>query len=58
MIAQLKKIAVLALLVAAAGCAAFKTSVAQPPLILVSIDGLRPDYLQRGVTPNLNRLAA
>ncbi|MBY0558128.1 MAG: ectonucleotide pyrophosphatase/phosphodiesterase [Burkholderiaceae bacterium] len=31
---------------------------AEPPLILVSIDGFRPDYLNRGVTPNLNRLAA
>ena len=31
----------------------------RPPVtILVSIDGFRPDYLQRGVTPNLNRLAA
>jgi predicted AlkP superfamily pyrophosphatase or phosphodiesterase len=26
--------------------------------ILVSIDGLRPDYLDRGTTPNLNALAA
>ncbi|MRW92400.1 alkaline phosphatase family protein [Duganella sp. FT80W] len=33
---------------------------AQPahPVILVSIDGFRPDYLTEGVTPNLNRLAA
>ena len=29
-----------------------------PVVILVSIDGFRPDYLERGVTPNLNRLAA
>ncbi|MBN8846587.1 MULTISPECIES: ectonucleotide pyrophosphatase/phosphodiesterase [unclassified Sphingomonas] len=28
------------------------------PVILVSIDGFRPDYLDRGVTPNLSRLAA
>ncbi len=28
------------------------------PTILVSIDGFRPDYLERGVTPNLNALAA
>ena len=27
------------------------------PLILVSIDGFRPDYLERGVTPVLSRLA-
>src|SRR3569623_524365 len=29
-----------------------------PATILVSIDGVRPDYLDRGVTPNLNALAA
>jgi predicted AlkP superfamily pyrophosphatase or phosphodiesterase len=29
-----------------------------PATILVSIDGFRPDYLTRGVTPNLSRLAA
>ena len=29
-----------------------------PVTILVSIDGFRPDYLDRGVTPNLNRLKA
>lgn len=28
------------------------------PTILVSIDGFRPDYLDRGVTPHLNALAA
>ena len=28
------------------------------PVILISVDGLRPDYLQRGVTPNINALAA
>jgi predicted AlkP superfamily pyrophosphatase or phosphodiesterase len=34
-------------------------TVARTPVtILVSIDGFRPDYLQRGVTPNLSRLAA
>lgn len=41
--------------VAAAGAAV----EAKPPVtILVSIDGFRPDYLDRGVTPNLSRLAA
>ena len=30
----------------------------RPPLILISVDGLRPDYLYRGVTPNINALAA
>lgn len=29
-----------------------------PVTILISIDGFRPDYLSRGVTPNLSRLAA
>jgi predicted AlkP superfamily pyrophosphatase or phosphodiesterase len=29
----------------------------QPVTILVSIDGFRPDYLTRGVTPTLSRLA-
>ncbi|HEX8387650.1 MAG TPA: ectonucleotide pyrophosphatase/phosphodiesterase [Sphingomonas sp.] len=29
-----------------------------PVTILVSIDGFRPDYLERGVTPELSRLAA
>src|SRR5687768_15151989 len=29
-----------------------------PVTILVSIDGFRPDYLDRGVTPVLSRLAA
>ena len=28
------------------------------PVILVSLDGFKPDYLHRGVTPNLNQLAA
>src|SRR5690606_25117508 len=28
------------------------------PVLLVSIDGLRADYLQRGLTPNLSRIAA
>ena len=29
-----------------------------PPVILVSIDGVRPDYLDRGVTPHLTALRA
>ena len=28
------------------------------PVILISVDGLRPDYLARGVTPNIAALAA
>jgi predicted AlkP superfamily pyrophosphatase or phosphodiesterase len=50
---------------ALAGCAATapptkavtETSAASP-LILVSIDGFRWDYLNRGITPNLSALAA
>ncbi len=34
------------------------TEVPQPITLLISIDGFRPDYLDRGVTPNLNRLAS
>lgn len=48
-----------------AGCAtappAHPTTVAEaraPVTILVSIDGFRPDYLDRGVTPALSKLAA
>ncbi|QUT07315.1 alkaline phosphatase family protein [Sphingobium phenoxybenzoativorans] len=32
--------------------------VRPPVTILISIDGFRPDYLDRGVTPHLSRLAA
>ncbi|CAL1290969.1 unnamed protein product [Larinioides sclopetarius] len=28
-----------------------------PPLLLVSIDGFRPDYLERGLTPTLEKLS-
>lgn len=29
-----------------------------PPLVLISIDAFRPDYIDRGLTPNLKALAA
>lgn len=50
----MKKIFALLLMLAA------QTVLARPatPLILISIDGFRADYLERGVTPNLNALAA
>lgn len=32
--------------------------VRQPVTILISIDGFRADYLDRGITPNLSKLAA
>jgi len=54
MTSSLKKLA--GLLVLAASCCAI--AQAAPLTILVSIDGMRPDYLERGVTPHLNRLAA
>jgi predicted AlkP superfamily pyrophosphatase or phosphodiesterase len=41
-----------------AGCAHPVASTRRDPLILVSIDGFRADYLDRGVTPTLARLAA
>lgn len=51
------------IVLALAGCAQLPSKpevAAKPPaplLILVSIDGFRADYLDRGVTPNLSRLA-
>ncbi len=35
-----------------------KTELRAPVTILISIDGFRPDYLERGITPNLSALAA
>ena len=47
-----------ALVIALAACPAPAASPARPPaVILVSIDGFRRDYLDRGITPNLSRLA-
>jgi len=53
-------IVLLALLLAACATAPAARDPGQPrPLtILVSIDGFRSDYLARGVTPQLSRLAA
>ncbi|XP_042897512.1 ectonucleotide pyrophosphatase/phosphodiesterase family member 3 isoform X2 [Parasteatoda tepidariorum] len=28
-----------------------------PPLLLISLDGFRPDYLKRGISPTLNKIA-
>ncbi|KQS02056.1 phosphodiesterase [Sphingomonas sp. Leaf357] len=58
--------AIMALLSACATTPAPPAPVAQvapaevrvPVTILISIDGFRPDYRQRGVTPNLDALAA
>ena len=35
-----------------------KAETRDPVTILISIDGFRPDYLDRGITPNLRALAA
>jgi len=48
---------VLALLALAATVLPAAARPAPPVTILISIDGFRPDYLQRGVTPNLSALA-
>jgi predicted AlkP superfamily pyrophosphatase or phosphodiesterase len=64
---SLLRLASLALLALCAACAplterpaplALQEEARSPVTILISIDGFRPDYLQRGVTPNLSRLAA
>ncbi len=56
----MRKFAALTLAFALAGCVTAPRQAAAPPapLILISVDGLRPDYLARGVTPNINALAA
>ncbi len=48
------------LLLALAGCAGLSNqTVPEPgPVILISIDGFRADYLQRGKTPTISALAA
>lgn len=49
----------LLLLLSACATAPSRTVSAPPPvpLLLISLDGVRPDYLQRGITPQLSRLA-
>ena len=51
--------AALALLLsfALASCASAPRPGDAPPVLLVSIDGFRADYLDRGITPNLSRIA-
>lgn len=48
------------LLLALAACAPLESRPGggHAPLVLISIDGFRADYLQRGITPNLAQLAA
>jgi predicted AlkP superfamily pyrophosphatase or phosphodiesterase len=45
------------LLAALAVLSALPAAAGAPPTILISIDGFRPDYLGRGLTPVLSRLA-
>ncbi|KGQ19588.1 Phosphodiesterase-nucleotide pyrophosphatase [Lysobacter dokdonensis DS-58] len=40
-----------------AACTSAPRTGDAPPVLLVSIDGFRADYLDRGVTPNLSRIA-
>jgi predicted AlkP superfamily pyrophosphatase or phosphodiesterase len=49
---------VFAALIALAGAPCAAQTADRPPLILISIDGFRWDYLSRGVSPNLAALAA
>lgn len=49
--------ALLLLLAACAHGPDREAAAPRPPVILVSIDGFRPDYLDRGITPNLTALA-
>lgn len=51
------RFAALAALFALAACASTPPADAPAPVVLVSIDSFRPDYLDRGLTPNLSRLA-
>lgn len=55
---KLKQIAYACLALVLCGCVSAPTpSSTAPGLILVSIDGFRPDYLDRGITPNLSALS-
>lgn len=54
------RVAWLACLLLLAACATPPRSATRTsdPVLLISIDGLRADYLQRGLTPNLSRIAS
>ena len=59
MIAHTLRLVLVALLLLA-GCATQPSpapAVAAPPVLLISIDGVRADSLELGLTPNLDRLA-
>lgn len=56
----MRSFASLLLALALIGCVTSSKQQQAPraPVILISVDGLRPDYLRRGVTPNIDALAA
>lgn len=61
MVAFCSRLFLLAVLLGAAGCTAPAPRSEAPlhdPVILISIDGFRADYLDRGLTPTLASLAA
>jgi predicted AlkP superfamily pyrophosphatase or phosphodiesterase len=60
MLAGARRFLWLVCIVLVAGCAgpAAKREPIADPVILISIDGFRADYLDRGVTPTLASLAA
>ena len=60
MLVGARRFLLLLCIVFVAGCAspAAKHESAADPVILISIDGFRADYLERGLTPTLSTLAA
>lgn len=55
----IRRLLAVCILFLAAACASTSSTPPAPGLVvLVSIDGFRPDYLQRGVSPTLSKLAA
>lgn len=53
-----RSLALVALLLLLSACASAPSGSGDPaPVLLVSIDSFHPDYLERGVTPNLARIA-
>ena len=54
---QLRRLIVLAVLTLVLAAVRPARADEPPPLILISIDGFRADYLQRGLSPNLSALA-
>lgn len=61
MVQFLRLFALLALAAFTAACGTIPAAQAPParaPVLLIGLDGFRADYLKRGVTPTLSRLAA